>query len=358
MPIKSLKFSAKLIGTSLSILPLVKKHISSNTSFSVTFLECLFEAGEQSKIRKEVVSNIFRDILCNLIPNFKLEFHDPASKRMRPMDGIRSIYEPQLRRDDTSPSAFMAGDDIATLVGYCISLHLDGEIDQIFDRIKGEAAIVDVSAFQILLLPFLRSLLALMQRYNIPYTNSRYQACFQNLLELYVQRFIGAEPPAPPDWAKPRKGCGCTDCQSLDRFLLDPNCMTGRFPLAEKRRRHLENQIRSTYEHVTDRTGIPYTLVITKNHNTWKESLKAWRQRCDEAFANIQSIGLPALKGLLADRFTELTQPSSIKLATQTTTRNPLVITSQARGPAEAVGKISPDNPVPHQLSHIIDISD
>ncbi|KAL9119935.1 MAG: hypothetical protein Q9187_003512 [Circinaria calcarea] len=322
-----------------NILPLVKRHISNDTSFSVSFLECLFEAGEQTKIRKGVVSNIFRDILCNLIPYFKLEFHTPVSKRMRPMDGIRSIYEPQLRRDDSSPSAFMAGDDIATLIGYCISLHLDGEIDQILDRIKGEAAIVDISAFQILLLPFLRSLLALMQRYNIPYTDSRYQACFQNLLELYRQRFIGAEPPAPPDWAKLRKGCG-------------------RFPLAEKRRRHLENQIRSTYEHVTDRTGIPYTLVITKNHNTWKQSWKAWQQRCDEAARNIRSIGLPALKSLLTDRFTELTELTSMKLATQTPTRAPLATISQARGPAETVAKISPNNPVPRQPSHIIDLTE
>lgn len=95
MPMRSAKYFIKLIETFPSILPLVKRHISTDTSFSVAFLECLLASGEQTKIRKEAVQNVFRDVLCNLIPYFKLEFHTLRNKRMRPMDRIPSIYEPQ-----------------------------------------------------------------------------------------------------------------------------------------------------------------------------------------------------------------------------------------------------------------------
>ena len=358
MPVRSAENSVKLMRTFLSILPLVKQHLSTDTSISVAFLESLFDAGDEGKVRKEVVSNVFRDILCNVIPYLKIEFNDTLSKRMRPMNGIRSIYEPQLKSDDSSSSTFVAGNDVAMLVGCCTALHLDEEVDQILARVRGEAAAVGTSAFQVFLLPFLKSLVDVMQRHKIPYTQSRYQVCFQRLLELYVQRYIGAEPPAPQEWAKPRRGCGCTDCQELDRFLVDPNRTVGRFSVAEKRRRHIVSQIGNTCENETERKGLPYTLVVTKNEHTWKEALKAWQQRCDEAARNIQDIGLPALKDLLADRYTELTEFTAMRLGAPPPTRTPLVTTSQARAPADAVAKTLSNNLVPRHPSHIIDLTE
>ena len=63
------------------ILPLVKKH-TSHVDFILSFLTALFQAGEAEKLRVEVVQNVFRDILADVIPDLDLHHRDsPNSGR-------------------------------------------------------------------------------------------------------------------------------------------------------------------------------------------------------------------------------------------------------------------------------------
>lgn len=88
---------------------------------------------------------------------------------------------------------------------------------------------------------------------------------------------------APRDWAQPVEiACRCADCRLLEAFARDPARDVGRFPMAEARRRHLEEQIRKLevdLQRTTERRGSPHTLVCTK---TWGRFERARRQHAKD----------------------------------------------------------------------------
>ena len=62
--------------------------------------------------------------------------------------------------------------------------------------------------------------------------------------------------------------CGCKDCAELKRFLSDPARRQHAFQMAEFRRSHLENNIRSAnsdLDRATDKRSRPHILVCVKN---------------------------------------------------------------------------------------------
>ena len=83
----------------------------------------------------------------------------------------------------------------------------------------------------------------------------------------------------------------------MKRFLLDPREPVHRFSVREERRNHLEGEIRERkldLDSRTERKGSPYTLVCTKNTNSYKEKLKEYH-RNQERLKTVRSIeaGLP-----------------------------------------------------------------
>jgi hypothetical protein len=107
------------------------------------------------------------------------------------------------------------------------------------------------------------------------------QAAASRLLRhcLAKLRAATAQPIEPPgDWRRDAKlGCKCEDCQTLSRFLRDPEQRVGRFPLRKDRRQHLHQQIdrhQCDCTHVTERIGSPQTLVCTKTQASYERRKK------------------------------------------------------------------------------------
>ena len=70
--------------------------------------------------------------------------------------------------------------------------------------------------------------------------------------------------------------CDCELCADLSDFCRDPDAAIGRFPLRAELRRHLHQVIDRhglDIDHVTERKGRPYTLVCTKNRESFKRRL-------------------------------------------------------------------------------------
>lgn len=96
-----------------------------------------------------------------------------------------------------------------------------------------------------------------------------------------------AQPPQEPvDFRRESAtGCKCADCKVLTRFLADPKEAKIRLPLAEARRGHLVGVIKDRAldaTHATERVGRPYTLVLTKNKNSYKRALQAYHVDLDQ----------------------------------------------------------------------------
>ena len=87
-----------------------------------------------------------------------------------------------------------------------------------------------------------------------------------------------SSPPAEPsDWTIAADiPCDCEDCASLRGFCRDPAKRVERFSVRKDRRKHLHRVIdgyRLDLDHVTERSGSPYTLVCTKSRAGYRRRL-------------------------------------------------------------------------------------
>jgi hypothetical protein len=88
-----------------------------------------------------------------------------------------------------------------------------------------------------------------------------------------------ARQPIPPaDWARPADvNCKCQYCIQLNAFLAAPTKETGRIPAREDMRRHLIDMIdryRCDIKHVLERTGSPFSLMLTKTSGSFERAVK------------------------------------------------------------------------------------
>lgn len=111
-----------------------------------------------------------------------------------------------------------------------------------------------------------------------------------DLWRIAVERLLARSEdpiPPPPDWVEERAlRCACRDCARVSELLQSPVERTGRFPMAEARRHHVEQELRKSgcdVETATERRGSPYALVVTKT-----------RKRHQRRF-DLQAIDLAAL---------------------------------------------------------------
>ncbi len=159
-------------------------------------------------------------------------------------------------------------------------------LETIFERIRGQPARYDLHS---VLIPAAREIFA-----TGPATGPGRMLLGHCLRELEART---AEPiPEPTDWARPAAiGCDCQDCEALEAFLRDPDAKVGRFRVNKDRRAHLHRTIEHygfDSDHVTERKGSPYTLVCTKNRNSY--------ERAKRQFAEDQRL-MAELRGLAAE---------------------------------------------------------
>lgn len=99
------------------VLPLVNK-LASNMDFTVTFLSGLFRAGEADKLRLEVVQNLFKDVLGDVIPDLKLHHREARHEQSRNDFAKRRRFDyvsyGSQAAEDQSPKS-MTADHLAKL---------------------------------------------------------------------------------------------------------------------------------------------------------------------------------------------------------------------------------------------------
>ncbi|MCJ1393988.1 hypothetical protein MMC18_006865 [Xylographa bjoerkii] len=299
------------------VLPFVKLH-ASNTSFSTAFLACLFQAGENGDLDTYIVSNVFADILSNILDDFKLEYQVASNKRVRYTEA-----PPHSHTDIVGDTLIttMAADDIVMLISYCISLENNKAVNRILRRIRRDATTINTSAFHALLIPILQGLLETLQSLGVPLVSPQFQTFFQDLLHLYILRYVGMEPDGGSDWTRPLEGCGCANCCKLNHFLADPNRQIETFAVAPAQRAHLHQRIGDSCKHETEQINGTPTLVVTKTEEPSQISLRSWLHRRDEAIQKFRDIGTrEALQEILGDRYRDLRTFRAIRLSTAAST--------------------------------------
>ncbi len=95
-----------------------------------------------------------------------------------------------------------------------------------------------------------------------------------------------AEPPQPPtNWSRPADvPCTCRLCAQLKSFLADPTIEVARIRASEDDRSHLITAMhrhQSDAKHDLDRTGRPFTLVLTKTSGSYARAAKQFESNVE-----------------------------------------------------------------------------
>ncbi|MCA9322999.1 MAG: 2OG-Fe(II) oxygenase, partial [Planctomycetes bacterium] len=93
------------------------------------------------------------------------------------------------------------------------------------------------------------------------------------------------EPSQPLDYRRDATlTCRCVDCSELAKFLANPQIEEVRFPMAERRRSHVEGTIarsRSDCNTSVLKKGSPYSLVCTKNIASYERQRATYRSESE-----------------------------------------------------------------------------
>ena len=328
------------------VLPLVKKH-ASNVEFTVTFLSELFSAGETHKFRLEIVQNLFKDTLGDLIPNLQFDHREVRCEQLRNdfAKRIRFDYErygSQPAEDQSSKP--VTADSIATLFHHCEKLGLSDEINKLAQSIVSHAPNANVIMFDHLFLPLLKRLPPAIEPGSLSIGTRGYNEVFRTILSTYISAYVQTPPLKPTGLERQPHGCSlyCEDCVKLNDFLKSPDTLRVKFAVNGLRRNHLVERLsKSCCSTETIKSGTPYKLVVTKTGMEWEYNMKEWKQGCKAAVKVVEDIGLEKLRELLEKGWEEVVGLRAIRAAggEEGGHRQPLGDLAQGKGTSGMVEK-------------------
>ena len=290
----------------------------------LVFLGSIYKSYKEDCIGKETAKALYRHIIRNLLPElFEVSDIEANNKRLKSeLSKSYTCYRPWPVAQDLSEHKLS---EIADHTGRCLELGLKEEVNNILSDMVRKHAVWSVEAIAIVWIPFLQRFIVLVN--TLPGEElGEYSRVFGIVIENYIRRYLGVEPPRPFAPTLVKHGCGCNECNELDRFILDPLQQTGSFRYKKAIRLHLEQRILRDVKYTTQR-GSPLTLCITKNAAEYaaKRAVADYRKRCDYVRRDLISIGLPALNKMLGTAGEELVDFKSV--------RNPLIASGAYRTP-------------------------
>lgn len=253
----------------------------------VAFATAIMHAGQNGGLNNKNARELFLELARDIVPKFGVEIQK-TTKRER------------SGRDNTKMSVqcLLDGNDTALFLHQIESESLRMEALEVIGKLEQEAASTELTAFGGFFLPLLGGLI----RCQIPSSAQRYQRLFREILLAYARRYVQVEPRSG-DWARDPEGCGCSDCNRLDRFLADPSLESKRFPVSKSKRHHLHCMLNDTeYTHETDRRGVE-TLVVTKPASRSFAKYEQWKARFSKARQEIKILDQSVLRELLGDDY-------------------------------------------------------
>ena len=203
------------------------------------------------------------------------------------------------------------GHSLALVLDLCLNLGLEPEVELLLTQIEETAKDSDPMTLHLIMIPFLVGLAKILKAHSINLTSPQYQRVFQHVISFIAGVYVAPKPEPPKDWTLPRIGCHCQDCAELNVFLQSPTSQRLEFKATGQRRDHREGCLRhqpSVEASTRKNPSAPHTLVLVKTRVGYEQNLKAWEHRSQEARNCFDHIGHDALRELLAETYTDLTE--------------------------------------------------
>ncbi|RDW93605.1 2OG-Fe(II) oxygenase [Aspergillus mulundensis] len=263
---------------------------ASNTAFLSSFLIGLFEESQKNDAASLDIKPTYRTICSAAMRELRIVASPTLTS-----SGYASYGSLYSRRADPT---FVDPGLIAKLLRPCPVMDIDpteivkgvefsaGRVLADTDKLKASSSFVQF------LTPFITFLCGyLNERSRSEAFVAECRKFTVRMLEILLTNYVEPQPLEPTTWARKAnfRTC-CKDCGELRRFIEDPVQKTGKFPMAEKRRRHLENRLDRTFTCQTRSYGSPYTLEVTKTNEQFQKDLKDWSGRGNVAVRLLQSL--------------------------------------------------------------------
>ena len=323
------------------IVPSLKSS-SVKKEFVLAFLNSIYRFQSTGQISKETAKEVHRETIRRLMPEL-LEIDDlePDSKRIKytsPSDeALIKCTSTHSRPPTTSVLNHSKPLKVAGFAGHCLHLGLRDEAHKVLGEVVRTCTFWSLGAFRSIWIPFLRAFLKYVSRLPAE-EKSEYYYVFKEIIENYIRRYLGVEPPTPIITPLSKRGCGCPECRQLDKFILDPLQQSGYFAYKESIRDHLETRLNHEYRCKTEDYGRPFTLIVTKNQSAAQQAVAEYKKRRDNVSSDIKSVGLSALNEMLGTDGEDLIDFQSV--------RNKLIASGTKRTPLGQSINTSAPNPV------------
>jgi hypothetical protein len=189
---------------------------------------------------------------------------------------------------------------------FAFTLELSTELDnltvQFISKVVIQADRLPRNELFTMWLPFLRSVIPILEKNHVSLTTPAYQKFFSTLILSVPDRYLGPEPAKPANWSVPGLSCNCGDCQRVTAFLAYPTQMSGKFPMNKERRHHIHNRLDGDHigcTHQSERNTNPHTLVITKTTRPQELKLQKWLKLLDQVVEQLSQFKAEHLATLL-----------------------------------------------------------
>ena len=132
---------------------------------------------------------------------------------------------------------------------------------------------------------------------------------YKSIMTTYIMRIVGKEPEKPRDWVrneeKDQVRCSrkCSDCQSLQDFLIDPKEETCTFPIGYDAVGHFKCYIPDQCKTAIDVWRTPPVVTVTKTYKVWEASRLDWKRRVSEAQYALGRLPREVLRKCLGDEY-------------------------------------------------------
>ncbi|EWZ97662.1 hypothetical protein FOWG_02059 [Fusarium oxysporum f. sp. lycopersici MN25] len=173
---------------------------------------------------------------------------------------------------------------------------------QFMSKITKQRDRLSEASFQLMWLPFLRSIIPLLENESISLSTPTYKKFFSAVTRGILDKFLGPEPRKPWTWALAGVPCDCSDCERVSAFLRHHTKMSEEYLMNKPRRNHVQQVVEEAGVGCSIRTRrdtSPSPLVVTKTSRPQGVKLEAWKKRRNQVLEEFDQIQPHHLKKLL-----------------------------------------------------------
>ena len=229
---------------------------------------------------------------------------------------------------------------ILDIVELCLLTRQMDKCSAFLDEVWNVAGEV-VDKFEKTYTPLVPELCKLLQKTSADVCSPPFIDFFRLLISHYLCYVLGTK---GQNVQPARKiGCGCADCQELDRFIAGKESMRT-FRFAQKRRSHLEQRMDSARDlvtHETQRCGSPYSLVVKKAPAALATSM--WEHRMKAVNTMFSAIGAKNVERIMGNQYGDVC--AAIKGQGSFRLDKTVVQRQDVPGPAASTSTVNPSKP-------------